>query len=114
MNKLILRSRAKKASRQVFPMRSTVPCREAGSGMPQWAVLGWPGHIWANLFGGVVTNRENKIGSGSFRTKLLPALAAEAPGGDVRSRVARAQRHAQFLMDGSLHCVRQSGIERDG
>ena len=51
--------------------------------MPQWAVLGWPGHIWANLFGGVVTNRENKIGSGSFRTKLLPALAAEAPGGDM-------------------------------
>jgi len=31
----------------------------------------------------VVTNRENKIGSGSFRTKLLPALAAEAPGGDM-------------------------------
>ena len=83
MNKLILRSRAKKESQQVFPIRSTVPCREAGSGMPQWAVLGWPGHIWANLFGGVVTNRENKIGSGSFRTKLLPALAAEAPGGDM-------------------------------
>ena len=38
----------------------------------------------ANLFGSVVTNRENEIERGSFRTsELLPAFAAETSGGHM-------------------------------
>ena len=56
-----------KGIRQAIRIRSLFLAPEAGSEMPQWAVMGWPGHI-GNLFGGVVTNRENKIETGNFRS----------------------------------------------
>src|ERR1700730_17489927 len=42
-NKLIRRSRIRKASRKAFSTASREPLTAAGSGTPQCAVIGWPG-----------------------------------------------------------------------
>src|SRR5579859_1827746 len=43
-NNPILRSRIMKASRKAFSTASLEPFTAAGSGTPQCAVMGWPGH----------------------------------------------------------------------
>jgi hypothetical protein len=42
-NRLILLSRMEKVSRNARSISSGVPTTAAGSGIPQWAVIGWPG-----------------------------------------------------------------------
>src|SRR5882762_2233529 len=44
IKRLILRSRIMNALRNARSISSGVPCAAAGSGTPQWAVMGWPGH----------------------------------------------------------------------
>src|SRR5580704_1519291 len=43
-NRPILRSRRKNASRNALSICWLLPSTAAGSGIPQWAVIGWPGH----------------------------------------------------------------------
>ena len=49
-NRPILRSSKKNASRKDFSSCSAVPFTAAGSGIPQCAVIGWPGHTGHTSF----------------------------------------------------------------
>ena len=65
MNKLILRSSMKNASRKALAITSGVPCTAAGSGTPQCAVIGWPGQKGQTSFAALSQTVKTKSSLGA-------------------------------------------------
>src|ERR1700722_7483607 len=77
--KLILRSSRKNASRNAFSTCSRVPCTAAGSGMPQCAVIGWPGHTGHTSFAALSQTVKTKSSLGASRLANSSQLLLRRP-----------------------------------
>src|SRR5271156_2187445 len=66
-NRVILRPSVRKASLNARSISSGEPVTAAGSGIPQWAVMGWPGQIGQTSFAALSQTVNTKFISGAPR-----------------------------------------------
>src|SRR5271154_2881769 len=90
--RLILRSRWTKASRKAWWIWPGVPLTAAGSGMPQWAGLGWPGQMGQTSPAALsqTVKTKSRRGAPGLANSSQGLLRRPAVGKDAASRRRRA------------------------
>ena len=83
-SRLILRSKTMKASWNALEICSGVPVTAAGSGTPQWAVIGWPGHTGQTSLAAASHGEHEMKRRGTGCGEVIPRLAAKSFGGQAR------------------------------
>ena len=105
-NRLILRSRIKNASRNARSTSASLPRTAAGSGTPQWAVMGCPGHTGQTSLAALSQTVKTKSSlGGAGQGEFVPGLAAQTAGRQMRHfELPQGLRSNRFPKDDFRRC----------
>jgi len=101
-NRLILRSRIVKASRNARSSSCGEPCTAAGSGTPQCAVIGWPGQMGHTSFAALSHTVKTKSSFGAPGLENSSQLLLRKLWVGIRAESSRCSASARTVPEGWL------------